>query len=70
MKRLYRLPSLKADLVDLSSEMDLDCHPLRERIHNGGANAVETSRYLISSTAELSAGVQNGISYCLSLTYP
>ena len=45
---------------DFSVLVDLDLEPLRKRIHNGGAHAVQASGNLVPAAAEFSARVQNG----------
>ncbi len=44
-------------LVNLSALTDFDLQPVRKRIYNGCAYAMETAGNLVSAAAEFTAGV-------------
>ena len=46
-------------LVNLSALTDFDLQPVRKRIYNGCAYAMETAGNLVSAAAEFTAGVQD-----------
>ena len=48
----------EAHLVDLAAAADLGLHPLRDRVHALGADAVEAARDLVGALAELAARVE------------
>ena len=46
-------------LVNLSALTDFDLQPVRKRIYNGCAYAMESTGNLVSAAAEFTAGVQD-----------
>ena len=46
--------------VDLAVPSDLDTHPLRERVDDGRADAVESTGDLVGPATELPASVEGG----------
>ena len=46
-------------LVNLSALTDFDLQPVRKRIYNGCAYAMETAGNLVSAAAEFTAGMQD-----------
>src|ERR671911_1371187 len=53
-----RKPALVALAPHVSLDFDLQLEPLGERIHHGGADAVQSAGHLVTFPAELPAGVQ------------
>ena len=56
---LHYIAAREFHAVALAVLAYLDLQPLRERIHNGRAHAVQTAGHLVSPAAELTAGVQH-----------
>ena len=50
-------------LIDMSVPVDLDRQPFGKGVHHTGAHAVETAGDLVAPTAELAAGVEDGVHY-------
>ena len=46
-------------LVDLSVPPDLEIEPLRQRVHHGDADAMQTARHFVAVVVEFAACMQN-----------
>ena len=57
-KRRLGVAVAEADAVLLPAAPDAHLHPLRQRVDDGGADAVQAARDLVGVLVELSAGVQ------------
>ena len=55
-----RVAALVALLVDLAVAPDLEIEPLRQRVHDRDADAVQAAGHLVAVVVELAAGVQHG----------
>ena len=60
-QRLHRGAPLEFDFMDLAIQMDPDRNIFGQGIDDGGADAMQTAGYLVSATAELAAGMQDGV---------
>ena len=59
-QRLDRVTAFKADVMFLVIAPDAQLQPIRQRVHDGHAHAVQTARNLIAVLVELSARMQLG----------
>src|SRR5699024_4377085 len=59
-QRTHDLSSLIALMINLSVVADIHFQPHGQRIDDGGSHTVQTAGYLVSSSAELAAGMKDG----------
>ena len=60
LQRRLRRAALVGLLVDVAVAPDLELEPLRQRVHDRDADAVQAARDLVAVVVELAAGVQHG----------